>query len=322
MAGLWLSGCVKVETTVGKDGSVARRYVMSVRPAHEAMAREEMQSYLGKGWKPRVREVAVDEMEISAVREFPGAQELPYVQARVEGPRACGWHGLRQRYTYEELMTLGTFLSPQERQLANNLQVTVIYQLTMPGVITRSGLGPRAESAADAAGEPKGPTPSKSSSSPAGPVNPADRESGKLSKDLEAFLASKQTQVGQPEAVNKVSWSFLVADVEDLMVVAVSERLNYLRLLALVFVAVVVLAVAAYVLRPLWRWIGKKIKERAAIPPEERERQRREREERKQQQAQERAAADAARAAQSAEKKRLKAEKRQQKKAAPSEGEK
>jgi Sec-independent protein translocase protein TatA len=271
---------VTVETTVGKDGKVIRRYEVVVRPAHEAMAREEMRSYLGKGWKPCVRKESEDKPEIFAVREFRDARDLPYVQAQVQGPEACGWHGLKQRYVYEETMSLEAILSTkQERQVAENLSVT--YKLTMPGVITQSSL--------------------------------ERSEGGKPEATKEALNKG---------AANTISWTFKVAQIEGLKVHAESERLNYGRLFALVFAAVVVLAVAAYVLRPLWRWIGKKIKERAAIPPEERERRRREREERKQQQAQERAAADAARAAQSAEKKRLKAEKRQQKKAAPSEGEK
>ena len=73
-----------------------------------------------------------------------------------------------------------------------------------------------------------------------------------------------------------VSWTFPLKHIEGLTVQVESERLNYPRLLSLLVAVLVILAAAAYVLRPLWRFIRRKLQERAAISPEERERRKQE----------------------------------------------
>jgi len=279
--GLGLSGCITVKTTVQANGSVVRRYEVLVRPMHQDMARQELQNYLGKGWKKlRIREISVDKTEISAERKFRDARELPYVRAQVHGPQPVGWLHLKQQYVYEETLSMGLFLpTERERQVVQSLP-PVTYQLTLPGVIQRSGLGARPEEGQGTAGQPA-----------AKEARPATEAAPPLlSPELESILSRGQPGTRDPQAPNTVSWSLPFAEMEGRTLVAVSERWNYARLVSLLVAVLVVLTAAAYVLSPLWRWIGRKLKERAAIPPEERERRRREKEEQSRQRAQERAA--------------------------------
>lgn len=278
---LGLSGCITVKTTVRADSSVVRRYEVVVRPMHQDMARQELQNYLGKGWRRlRVREISVDKAEISAERKFRDARELPYVRAQVHGPQPVGRFHLKQRYAYEETLSMGLFLpTERERQVVQSLP-PVTYQLTLPGVIQRSGLGPRPEGGKGAAGQPPATEPPLA----------AEAASAFLSPELESILSQGQPGTRDPQAPDTVSWSLPFGEMEGRTLVAVSERWNYARLVSLLLAVLVVLGVAAYVLSPLWRWIGRKLKERAAIPPEERERRRREKEEQERQRAQERAA--------------------------------
>lgn len=283
---LGLQGCITVKTTVRPNGSVVRRYEVVVRPVHQEMARQELQSYLGKGWKkPRLREISIDKTEISAERRFRNAQELPYVRAQVHGPQPVGWLHLKHRYVYEETLSMGIFLpTDRERQVVQNFPAA-IYQLTMPGVIQKSGLGARPAESKEAAGQPSAPESPPSSVAGAGPSS-----SALLSPELENILTSGQPGERDPKTPNTVSWSLSLGEMEGHTLVAVSERWNYARLVSLVFGLLVVLGAAAYILSPLWRWIGRKLKERAAVSPEERERRKQEKEEKRLQQAQERAA--------------------------------